>query len=260
MSVVIAVRDKNRFVLGADAQVSCGGEKSHTGNKVWEIKEYPGCCMGAVGSARASQIIASVKGLLDGLPFGTPEVPDEFIVLALPRCIYETLKNHGIEELWDQDGQKQLLLPCEFFFAYKDRCWCIHRDMTVEEVEEYMAIGSGGAGAEHSMDTAVLFYKEKNPFKLIAQAIDIVAERTLYVDHNVNYVSTSFEETDFIKIAEAIDPDQAKAIKDDIKAKKLAEKEAKRKAAEKKAKQELKKQNKAKNETVEPVNEPEETK
>ena len=57
MSLVIAIRDKDRIVLGADKQVSTGGSKEHTSTKIWPVAELPGAIMGGVGSARASQII-----------------------------------------------------------------------------------------------------------------------------------------------------------------------------------------------------------
>ena len=57
MSLVIAIKDKNRVVLGADKQVSAGDSKEHTITKIWEVEELPGAIMGSVGSARVSQII-----------------------------------------------------------------------------------------------------------------------------------------------------------------------------------------------------------
>ena len=57
MSLVIAVKEKDRIVLGADKQASLGNAKDHTNTKIWRVEDLPGAIMGSVGSARASQII-----------------------------------------------------------------------------------------------------------------------------------------------------------------------------------------------------------
>ena len=57
MSLVVAIKDKDRVVLGADKQVSTGGTKDHTNTKIWKLEELPGAIIGSVGAARASQII-----------------------------------------------------------------------------------------------------------------------------------------------------------------------------------------------------------
>lgn len=265
MSLVIAMKHNGRVILGADKQATCGwNKKVHTATKVW-MTEYEGCCMGAVGSARGAQVIANIQGLLDGLTFGTKEIPDQFINIALPRCIYETLKNNGIDMAQDTEEGKHMYLPCAYFFAYKDRCWYIGQDMTVEEVEDYMAMGSGEECAIGSIDTAV-YYKEKNPFKIITTAIDIAAERTLHVDHEIEFVATGELQDDFIQQLEALDPVQAEAVKDAIKEKKRQEKEAKlaekkaaeqavQQAAEKEAKKKAKKDKKALKEPKDTINE-----
>lgn len=217
MSLVIAYKQNNRFILGADKQASCGyNKKVHTATKIWKafINDTDYYCMGAVGSARGAQIMANVQGLMDGVSFANKTLPDAFINITLPRSIYETLKNNGLDLAVesDEDG-KSLYLPCAFFFAYKDRCWYIGQDLTVEEVETYMAMGSGEECAAGSIDTSVM-YKEKNPFRIITTAIDIAAERTLYVDHEIDFVTTEDKSTDLLNQLEAIDPAQAAAVKE----------------------------------------------
>lgn len=243
MSIVIAYKDKDRFILGSDKQATCGwNKKVHTATKVW-YNEYEGCCMGAVGSARGAQIMANVQGLLESLKFGTTEITESFINIELPRIIYETLKNNGIDvAVKGGDEGEQLILPCAYFFAYRDRCWYIGQDLTVEEVDNYMAMGSGEECAIGSIDTSV-YYKEKNPFKVLTTAIDIAAERTLYVDHEIEFVSTKEYKTDMMQQLEAVAPEQAAVIKEALK----ATKEKTKKAAAKKS---VKKSGPSKDKTV----------
>ena len=191
MSLVIAIKNKNRFILGADKQASIWNNKEHSATKVW-YTEYEGCCIGSVGWARASQIVQYIKGLLDGAGFGKSELNDEYIHLQLPRIIYETLKAHGaiVENL-----EQPISLPNDFFIAYKDRCWKIGSDLSVTEIAEYDAIGSGSDIALGVIETSYM-YKEPNPFQIITNAIDIAAEKTLYVDHEVEFVTTELIKSD----------------------------------------------------------------
>ena len=249
MSLVIAYKQNDRFILGADKQATCGwNKKVHTATKIWKtyINETDYYCMGAVGSARGAQIIANIQGLLDGFSFGTTEIPEAFINISLPRSLYETLKNNGIDTaVKSEDDGEHLYLPCAYFFAYKDRCWFIGQDMTVEEVENYMAMGSGEECAIGSIDTSVM-YKEKNPYRIITTAIDIAAERTLHVDHEIEFVTTKDNTSDAMQQLEALNPEQAAAAKQIIKANKAAIKAEKEKLKEQEAKKKLKAEKKLK--------------
>ena len=211
MSLVIAIKDKDRFILGADKQASGWNNKNHTATKIW-FTEYEGCCIGSVGYARASQVIQYIKGLLDNAGFGKDALDDAFIHLQLPRTLYETLKAHGV--IADMPDQT-FTLPNAFFIAYKDRCWKIWEDLTVDEVEEYDAIGSGQDIALGVIETSYM-YNEKNPYQIIANAIDIAAEKTLFVDHEIEFVETAPEKKDIINKMSALGyevPDEIKKAK-----------------------------------------------
>ncbi len=198
MSLVVAIKHKNRFILGADKQASGWNNKQHTATKVW-YAEYKNCCIGSVGLARAAQVIQYIKGLLDAAGFGKDQLDEDFIHLQLPRTLYETLKMHGVIT---EDSGHPFFLPNDFFIAYKDRCWQVCQDLSVSEVEEYEAIGSGADIALGVIETA-LMYGEKNPFKIITTAIDIAAEKTLYVDHEIDFAVTNPDKNDIISQASA---------------------------------------------------------
>ena len=81
MSLVVAIKDKDRIVLGADKQASTGSTKDHTNTKIWELEELPGAILGAVGSARASQII-QYSQIIDKNMLDNP-IDTDFIVRVL---------------------------------------------------------------------------------------------------------------------------------------------------------------------------------
>ena len=95
MSLVIAIRDKDRIVLGADKQASTGGTKDHTNTKIWRIEELPGAIIGSVGAARASQIIQYSQIIDKNLL--SQDLDTEFVV----RILAPTLaKDRGVRSLY----------------------------------------------------------------------------------------------------------------------------------------------------------------
>ena len=189
MSLVIAIKDKDRIVLGADKQVSTGDSKDHTSTKIWAVAELPGAIMGGVGSARASQIIQYSniidKNMFDG------EISTDFIICSLAPTIAGGLKQNGIN-LDTKEESVCEMMPNSFIFAYKNRAWLIWNDLSVTELDSYLAIGSGADVAKG----ALFATKDKNPFERIVTAIDAAAESTLFVDDGIDLLATAAHEDD----------------------------------------------------------------
>lgn len=197
MSLVVAIKDKERIVLGADKQASTGGSKDHTCTKIWKLEELPGAIMGGVGSARASQIIQYSqiidKNLLN------KEINTDFIVRVLAPTLAAGLKANGIV-VDASDGAKCDMMPNAFIFAYKDRAWSIWHDLSVSEIGEYIAIGSGSDVAR-----GVLYATpEKDPFSRIVTSIEAAAESTLYVDNGIDLLATDTYEEDLVNMSNAL--------------------------------------------------------
>ena len=96
MSLVIAIRDKDRIVLGADKQASTGGSKEHTSTKMWPVAELPGAIMGGVGSARASQIIQYANIIDKNLIDKSIDVVVDFFSPFNNEEVKRVLKDNGI--------------------------------------------------------------------------------------------------------------------------------------------------------------------
>jgi 20S proteasome alpha/beta subunit len=197
MSLVVAIKDKDRIVLGADKQASTGGNKDHTNTKIWEVEELPGAIIGSVGSARASQIIQYSqiidKNLLN------QNLDTEFIVRILAPTLANGLKANGIT-VEAPEGAKCDMMPNAFIFAYGDRAWTIWHDLSVSEIDKYFAIGSGSDVAR-----GVLYAtSDQDPFKRIVTSIDAAAESTLYVDDGIDLLATKRYEEDLNAMAVAL--------------------------------------------------------
>ena len=197
MSLVIAIKDKDRIVLGADKQGSSGDSKDHTITKIWPVEELPGAVMGGVGSARASQII-QYANIVDKNLIGK-DISTDFIICSLAPTIAATLKSNGIN-IEAKEGDFCDMMPNAFIFAYRDKAWMIWNDLSVTEIGEYLAIGSGGDVARG----ALFATKKHNPFERIVTAIDAAAESTLFVDDGIDLLATAEHEGDNLKIAKAL--------------------------------------------------------
>lgn len=184
MSLVVAIKDNNRIVLGADKQVSTEFNKDHTCTKIWAVPELPGACMGGVGSARANQII-QYSQIIDKNDVDEDNFDTGYVVTKVVPSIVATLKANGMDcEL--KDAPSVLTCPNTFLLAYKDKAWLIWNDLSVSELDEYLAIGSGADVA-----TGALFAtKDENPFERIVTCIDAAAETTLFVDNGVDLLAT----------------------------------------------------------------------
>ena len=197
MSLVIAIRDKDRVVLGADKQGSVSDFKDHSCTKIWPVAELPGALMGGVGSARASQIIqfANIidKNLID------KDISTDFIICSLAPTIAEGLKRNGFN-LTAKDNDLCELMPNSFIFAYKDKAWMIWNDLSVTEIGDYLAIGSGADVARGALFATK---KEKNPFERIVISIDAAAESTLFVDDGIDLLATKSHKDDAELVATA---------------------------------------------------------
>jgi hypothetical protein len=105
----------------------------------------------------------------------------DFIVRVLAPTLANGLRNNGIV-VEAADGAKCDMMPNAFIFAYRDRAWTIWHDLSVSEIDEYFAIGSGSDVAR-----GVLYATpDKNPFERIVTSIEAAAESTLYVDNGIS--------------------------------------------------------------------------
>jgi hypothetical protein len=92
------------------------------------------------------------------------------------------------------------MMPNAFIFAYKDKAWSIWHDLSVSEIGEYIAIGSGSDVAR-----GVLYATpEKDPFNRIVTSIEAAAESTLYVDNGIDLLATDTYEEDIINMSSAL--------------------------------------------------------
>ena len=204
MSLVIAIKDKDRIVLGADKQASTGGSKDHTNTKIWTVEDLPGAIMGSVGSARTSQII-QYSPIIDKNLISRSGIATDYIICAVVPAIVACLKANGIV-IEAAPGDMCPMMPNAFIFAYKDKAWMIWNDFSVSEIDEHLAIGSGSDVARG----ALFATPDKDPFERIVTSIDAAATTTLFVDDGIDLLVTVPHEEDTAQAAKALGIDLPK--------------------------------------------------
>lgn len=188
MSVVIAIKENGVTYMAADTQVSFGDSKRHLKSdslqKVWAVADIPHCVMGGVGLARdlnlirycTSELIPEASVLKNEINVGT-------IMLNTVPVIFESIRNYT-QLVTGCD--KDIPISSEFVLAYKDKVFDIAPDGTVEEIEDYIAIGSGADAAlgslKHTIDEPV--------YDRLIKALDAAAESNLYVSEPYVYIDT----------------------------------------------------------------------
>lgn len=179
MSVVIAIKENGVTYMAADTQISFGDSKRHLKSdslqKVWAVTDTPHCIMGGVGLARdlnlirycTSELIPEASVLKNEINVGT-------IMLNTVPTIFESIRNYT-QLVTGSDTD--IPINSEFVLAYKDKIFDIAPDGTVEEVEDYIAIGSGADAAlgslKHTTDEPV--------YDRLIKALDAASESNLYV-------------------------------------------------------------------------------
>ena len=179
MSVVIAIKENGVTYMAADTQISFGDSKRHLKSdslqNVWAVTDTPHCIMGGVGLTRdlnlirycTSELIPEASVLKNEINVGT-------IMLNTVPAIFESIRNYT-QLVTGCD--KDIPINSEFVLAYKDKIFDIAPDGTVEQVEDYIAIGSGADAAlgslKHTTDEPV--------YDRLIKALDAASESNLYV-------------------------------------------------------------------------------
>lgn len=194
MSVVMAVKDGDRVLMGGDCQVSCGGNKSTLVSpnllKVWEVEAHPNTIMGGVGALRDLNIAYSMDALYDTIrDEANKELDFKFVVNEVVFNILNHFGNCGRTS----SNNGIITMGSTFLLAQKDKCYLIDADGCVMDLTydgECLAIGSGGVIAQAAYNTLVdiesLTAEEK-----ILKALIQACEEDLHVNFPVYIRDTS---------------------------------------------------------------------
>lgn len=190
MSVVIAIKDKNKVYMGCDKQVSSGGNKNNLGGqcqKVWHYNGLPDIVIGGVGSLRDIQIIQTTPDLIDVPTLVLGQINYQYLVQNFFTKEYEILKDKN--RIAKSEGDYVNFTNCALLLAFEDKMYHIDQEGSVLESDDFLVIGSGADVATGVLENN----KTKKPEVRIKEAIKACAENTLYVNNDIYITDTKSE-------------------------------------------------------------------
>lgn len=194
MSVVVAIKENNKVYIGVDSQVTKGGTRTTLKNphnyKVWRVPGAPHCLMAQVGSFRDSNVVRLMDRLVTDYNIFREHVGYEFVVKKVVPDIVEELKKYGMLK----DDKYIECMDSAFIFAFEDQLYMIGRDLSVIEIDDYVAMGSG----EDQAIGSLLSTEGSEPRERIVKAIKASAAADIYVDYPIILTDTETGEFEII--------------------------------------------------------------
>ena len=191
MSVVVAIKENGKIMMGADSQCTKGGTRRSLSNpnnyKIWKVLDSENCLLGHVGLVREANVIRVARDLVPEMAQLKDKVDFSFVVKRLVPTMFEELEEYRVIKKGDNPPE----FDSSFLFAYKDKLFYISGNGTVIEIDDYCAIGSGECEAIGSL----LSTEGESPEERIKKAIKASAANDIYVDYPI--VITDTESTEF---------------------------------------------------------------
>lgn len=188
MSIIIAIKEKDRIVIGCDSQVSKGHLKYRLDNKncckIWALSDCENAIMGACGSLRDAQVVQFESGLIPKLAILEGKIDLRFVVKELVEKIYSVLCNARCVDRVDNGFANTI--NSEFIFAYKNMAYLISQDLCVTPIKDYLVCGC----AEEVAIGVLENNKHLDVEKRISEAISVCAKKDCFVDNNIIIKST----------------------------------------------------------------------
>ena len=185
MSVNIVLKDKNRVYLAVDSQATRGGSKFIQTNlnniKMWKVNGADSCYIAHCGDLRDACIVRTMNNLVN-----TDMIDFEYVVTSIKHDIVQKLIN---AEYVDVSGGYIKDIPSSFFIVHKNKAFSIETDLSVIEIEDYDAHGSGKYMATGSLASTV----GEPAMDRIKKALK-ASSNNIYVDFPVYVVDTKTNE------------------------------------------------------------------
>ena len=153
MSVIIAIKDKDKVYIAADSQCTSGVSKLTLSNpsnyKIWKTKGLNNSIMGHTGFCRDLGIIRYNNFIPESRSL-LGDIDIDFVQGKMVYDMFDALKERDFIET--EDG---LHMASSYLFTYKDKIFEISRWMFVLEIDDYTAIGAGKDSAMGSLASTV---------------------------------------------------------------------------------------------------------
>ena len=186
MSVNIVLKDKNKVYLAVDSQATRGGSKFIQTNmnniKMWKVEGIDSCYMAHCGDMRDACIVRCMDDLFNS----GANIDFNYIVSNVKHKIVQALIDAEYINVGDDYIEK---IPSSFIIVYKNKAYSIETDLSVIEIEDYDAHGSGKYMATGSLASTV----GEPAMDRIKKALK-ASSKNIYVDFPVYVVDTKSNE------------------------------------------------------------------
>ena len=180
MSVVIGLKYKDVVWLACDKQITTGRDKTYLSNhhKIVQVPERPGVLIGSVGLLRGINLIETNNSYIDELSYLREEINYDYMVNTFPLLINDLFKIHGMIDV----DIKTLDIKNEFLVAVFDSLYVVGFDGSVQEIEDFAALGSGDRLAIGSLSSLYDSSKEYTEEEIM----DILYKSIIAANTDVN--------------------------------------------------------------------------
>ena len=196
MSVVIAKKYKNGFILAADS--GCFKDQERTrAEKVFKLDYSDDIFIGGVGTLKEVQLVKYMDSLIDPNAVKRDQLDMKSIITyTVPSLRKQLAKSLGMGDKMVDKWSSEIII------VRKDKAFSIDSDFCVKEIEDFEAIGAPEdfcKGAyrvllEHpyKKNTKGLYRYETIPEeKRVVELIKITIDITIYTLYPIRYVNTS---------------------------------------------------------------------
>ena len=187
MSVVVAKKTKDGFIIGADSMCTKGGQVRENAIKIFRCKQNEDIIIGVVGCLVDANILMIADNLFSNTTIRRNNLDFENMIEQTIPNLKEILKTHGRLFKSDEIGE---CMQSNFMIAYKDDCYVINSDFALSQVEDFYAIGSPELMASGCYEMAKLCNIKIDDVKLVENIIRTTIKKTIYVDYPIRIYST----------------------------------------------------------------------
>ena len=153
MSVLVAIKGKDRVVVGVDTRMSCGNSYSDSYKsrpKALHVNKEKTVIVGGVGNITLVDLFSSI--VEDHLKTGE-DIDRKYILRYM---VPELIMQIDAYQIMPRD-RDNTYIDGVLFLGIKDKGYVITGNATVEELVDYVAIGSGQDAASGSLYTTAHF-------------------------------------------------------------------------------------------------------
>lgn len=188
MSVVVAKKTKNGFVIGADSMCTRGGQVREGAIKIFRCKQNEDIIIGVVGNLVDANVVMVADSIFSNSTLRRDNLDFENMITQTIPNLKKILQEHGrlFKDLEVGEHMKSCIM-----IAYKNDCYVINQDFALTQVDDFYAIGAPELMADGCYLMANLCGVKLDDEKIVENVIRTTIKKTIYVDYPIRIFNTT---------------------------------------------------------------------